>query len=259
MDNFKNWLEHADIFGFTDRKLAEPKNQDFLEKPIRGFNTEIMMDILSEKSIGLFNPNSFFMNEMQWGEDVGSVKLSIDTGFTFYVKRLIPDLEGTPVWVTKKMLQLNRQGYGSYEDSVAGEIHDHLREAFDSPLDTPKAEFHDLENLTNAITRKIKRVCNSAFVYERVQKTDVNNYLIICNIKAGGVGLPGQSRGEKNITHINFKEETGIISVMNYNVESQVGRNRSWLLSPLDLELKFCPTQSFEEIAECVGVHYKFY
>ncbi len=259
MDNFKSWLEHADIFGFTEKNVKEPKNIDFFENPIRSFNTELMMDILAEKNIGLFNPNSYFINEMQWGENVGSVKVNVDTGYTFYFKRLIPDLEGTPVWITKKMLQLNRQGYGGHEDAVAGEIHEHLTSIFKEPLDTPLKEFYDLENLVNFITRKVKRVAKHILVYERVQKNDVNNYLVIFNVKAGGIESPTHNRIEKNITSVNFNENTGMIDIVNYNVESSIGKGRSWSMSPMDLNLKFCPTQSLEEIAECVGVHYKYY
>ena len=132
---FKNWFEAVDIFGFDPPVSEEAPEDSMLANPISGFNTELMMEFLGNKSVGLFLPNSPFVNEIQWGTEPGqAVKLEVDTGYTFHLKKLTTDLSGNKRWVTKKLFQLNRHGYGGHEDSVAGEVHEHINTLMKAPM-----------------------------------------------------------------------------------------------------------------------------
>ena len=248
-----------DIFGFREKHQKEPASNDFLERPIRAFNMELMMDFLGNKKIELLTSENSFSNEIQLGVHPGSVKLQVDTGYTFYIKKMVPDLLGNNRWITKRIFQLNRQGYGGHEDAVAGEIHEHLERTFKEPLDGPKNDFEDLENLVHHIARKVRRVAKHILVYERVKKLDEANYLIVFNVLGQGTEAPDQRRVEENLTQITYDRDAGTIRVMNYNIESPTGKAHAWNVMPLDFDVYFMPTQSFEEIAECVAVQYKYY
>jgi len=257
---FKNWFEATDIFGFQDSREKEDISDGLLSRPIQGFNVTLMMDFLANKRVGLFNAHAPFSNEMRWGSEPGSsVKLEVDTGLTFYIKKLATDLEGEQRWVTKKMFQLNRQGYGGHEDSVAGEIHEYLQSTLDEPMDSGNRDYNDLENLVLHLANKIRRTAKEIFLYDGVKKLDENNYLIVLTVRGQGVEAPDQQRVEQNLTQITYDREGGSIRVQNYNVESPVGGSRSWSLSPKDVDLYFLPSQSREEISEVVAVHFKYY
>lgn len=259
MAKFRNWFEAVDIFGFTEKRPKESGTDDFLQRPIIPFDINLMMEFLAHKRIGLQPAENHFANEMQWGVDQGSVKLLVDTGYTFYVKRLAKDLQGENRWITKKMFQLNRQGYGGHEDPVAGEIFTHLETAYKSPVEGPIPDYHDLENLVVHVANKVRRVANEVLIYQSIKKVDENNYLIIFDVRGQGCEAPGQSRVEENLTSLTYDKEAGTIRITNYNVESPVGGPHSWSLMPNDLDLYFFPSQSRDEIAECVAVHFKYY
>lgn len=257
---FKTWFEGTDIFGFD--ALRDDQNQqseEFLGKPIRQFDLELMMELLSRKSVGIEHPHQKFMNEIQWGNQPGAVKLEVDTGFTFYIKKLGKDMQGNPRWATKRMFQLNRSGYGGLEDVVAQEVHPQILRIYNSPLDAPLAEYEDLENLVTHIANKIKRCGKDIFLYQGIKKLSENAYIIAFELRGHGLETQDQRRIEQNHTMVAFDPEQGTIRITNFNIESDVGRNRSWQLMENDLDIYFFPSQDREEISECLAVHMKYY
>jgi len=100
---FKKYFESVDIFGFDTKQDSFDKNDVFLSNPINQFNIELMMSILSQKKLGFQEANCSFSNEIKWGNQPGSLKLEVDTGYTFYLKQLGIDKQGNPRWVTKNV------------------------------------------------------------------------------------------------------------------------------------------------------------
>ena len=109
------------------------------------------------KNIGLHKPQLKFMNEIQWGELSGAVKLGIEPGYSLHARKLGNDLNGNKIWYTKKVWQINRRGYGGYEDQVANEIYDQVTSILKKDIDTPIREYEDLENLVIHVANKLKR------------------------------------------------------------------------------------------------------
>lgn len=256
---FKKFVEATDIFGFTKKEKSSEADQRFFEKPISQFNLETMMDILSTKSIGNIQSRNSFVNEIQWGNEPGAVKLFIDPGYTFYVKKLGKDKQGNNRWLSKKMFQLNRQGYGGLEDLVADEIHNELAKIYEGPLDSPISDYSELENLAQKIYSKAKKVMKNIFIPEGVRKLSDNAYLIKMGVRGHGLEGISQSRVEQNQTLISYDPNCGTIKINNYNIESPVGGPHKWALTPSDLELYCFPSQGNDEISELVAVHYKYY
>lgn len=256
---FRKFIEATDIFGFDNNRAKDEPDDNMLSKPISQFNLETMMDILSNKSIGGKKGKVKFINEIRWGDQPGAVKLEIDTGYTFYVKKLGKDKQGNDRWASKKMFQLNRQGYGGLEDIVAQEIHHELERAYEGPLDSPITDYTDLENLTQQIFNKAKKVMKHIFIPEGIRKLSDNAYIIKMGVRGQGVETIGHNRVEQNQTMITYDPECGTIRINNYNIESPVGGPHAWRLNPIDLDLYCFPSQGRDEISELVAVHYKYY
>ena len=257
--NFKKWFESTDIFGFDKKQDEMEKNDPFLVKPISQFNTELMMDLLMHKSVGTLQPISGFNDEIQWGTQPGAVKVECDTGFTFFIKRLNMDKQGTPRWVTKRAFQLNRNGYGGYEDSVAQEVHEHVSEVFKQNLDAPVENFDELQSLTIHLYGKMKRACKNIFIPEGIRKLSDHAFIIQFGVRGQGVEARDHTRIEANQTLVSYDKDHGTIRVTNYNIKSPTGGEHTWTIMPSDLDLMFFPSQNRDEVSEAVAVHMKYY
>ena len=256
---FKKFYEATDIFGFEPKKVQDNPDNPLLNKPINQFNIELMMEFLSQKRVGVYEPTMPFMNEIRWGQQPGALKLEIDTGFTFYIKSLGVDKQGNPRWVTRKMFQLNRQGYGGYEDSVAQEVFEQIDKLSTNNIESPVESYNGLENLVDHIYKKILRVSKAIFLPEGIRKLSDDAYIIKLGVRGHGLESSSQTRIEQNQTLVTHDREAGTIRVTNYNIKSPVGRRHSWKIYPNDLDLYFFPTQDRDEISETVAVHMKYY
>ncbi len=256
---FKKYLEATDIFGFDDNRSKDEPDDDMLSKPISQFNLELMMDILSKKKVGTRTPYLKFVNEMRWGDDPGAVKLYVDPGWSFYIQKMATDKQGNERWVTKKLFQLNRQGYGGLEDLVAHEIHNEIVKTHEGPLDAPINDYSDLEHLTQQIYNKSRKVMKHIFIPEGIRKLSDNAYIIKLGVRGQGVESMNHQRVEQNQTLVSYDPECGTIRITNYNIESPVGGGHAWRLNPNDFDVTCFPTQSRDEISELVAVNMKYY
>lgn len=260
---FRSFYEAVDIFGFeSGRDRTEDEKYSELENhPIRQFDIELMMKLLLRKKLGLHEADySGFMNEISWGgERPGAMKLEVDTGYTFYIKRLNYDLEGNKRWATKKIFQLNRRGLAGYEDIIANEIYEHIERMNEMEIDYPMSDYDSLEKLTHKISQAMRRTSKSMFIWRGIKKMNEHCYHIIFELRAGGVETQDQKRVEQNVTQVSFDETKGAIRVNNYNIESPTGKDRKWEIMPDDINLYFYPTQSIDEIADTMAIHFKYY
>lgn len=257
---FKTYFEATDIFGFEPKRTDSPAADDMLlNKPIKQFDIELMMDLLSKKQVGIFEAHMPFLHEIRWGTQPGAIKLEIDTGYTFYIKKLGIDRQGSPRWLTKRMFQLNRQGYGGTEDIVAQEIFEHIEKYATENIETPSATYQELDSLVSEIYDKIKKTGKIIFFPEGIRKLSEDAYIIKFGVRGQGLESPGHTRVEQNQTLISYDREAGTIRVTNYNIKSPVGKRVSWQIYPNDLDLYFFPSQNKNEISETVAVHMKYY
>jgi hypothetical protein len=257
MGNFKRYLEALADFGF-EAKPAEPVGRPEMENPINTFNIEQMRDILIERELGPFRPFSRFVNEVQWGYNPGAIRLWVDPKSGVYMDRLGNDLDGTPRWYTNRFYQINRHGYGGYEEVVTQELFDHLEKIQESPNDSPMAGFDGMFDLIRSLTERLRREAKSIFIFDRVQKMHENRYLVCFNLRGQGVQAPQQKRIEKNITDINYYPEGGYLRAINYNYESPLGEHK-WEVSGPDIDIVFFPTQPKDEIIDPIVTNLAFY
>lgn len=256
---FKNFIENEDIFGFEKKQDFNDDFNEKIEKPIKQFDVELMMELLLRKNIGAYEPFMPFLHEIRWGNQPGAIKLEIDTGYAFYIKQLGVDKVGNPRWVTKKLFQLNRQGVGGTEDQIAQEICTHLESCVKENIESTVEDYKDLESLTTHIYSKLKRVAKPIFIPEGIRKLNDNAYIIKFGVRGQGVEAANHMRVEQNQTLITYDHEAGSIRVINYNLESPVGKGHEWNIGVNNLDLYFFPTQDRDEISETIAVYMKYY
>lgn len=255
---FKQWLESSNIFGFDEEPKEEPLYGELDNKPLKAFDTELMIEYLTKKKLGKFDPSTRFMNEIQWGHQFGAIKLEVDSRMTFYVKKLAFDLEGNRRWITKKSFQLNRTGYGGHEDSVAQEIFGEIKSCFETMTEGPSKDYH-LEPLVKNIAQKLVKVKQPKFIYEGIKRINDDCYQIIFGVGGQGVEAPNHRRVEQNVTEVSFDNGQGTIRTTNYNIESPVGGPHEWKVMPTNVDLYFFPSQDRDEISETIAVRFKYY
>lgn len=253
---FKTWLEFKDIFGFDKNTSVEKTYQN--DMPIKSFDLEKLFSMLASKKIGTHEGRSNFINEVQWGSNTGSIKCWCGTGLNLMIDRLGNDLNGHPVWYTKRIFQINRGGYGGYEDIVANEVLDEVQVINKEETDSPKKEYEKLENLVMQMADSIKRNAKNIFIFEGIKKISDSNYIIRLGVRGHGQQAPGQQRVEENQTSVIFEKEKGMIRILNYNIESGMGQHE-WAIEASDTDLNFFPTQSNSEIIETITNTLKWY
>lgn len=258
--NFKKYFAEAIAdFGF-DRQNTDPAEGQRPEKenPIDTFNIQYMRDILQERSLGELHPRSKFVNEIQWGQGLGSIKLWVDPKTGVYINRLGTDLTGEPRWYTKKYYQINRSGYGGFEEVVAQELFDRIIEVYRQPPDSPKENFGGLKSLLIAMVERLKKEARPIFLFDKVTQLSESRFLIAFNLRGQGVQAPGQRRVEKQIVDLSYDEQNGTIRTIMYGYQSTLGEHK-WEVGGPDLDLIFFPTQSRDEIIEPIATNLKFY
>jgi hypothetical protein len=261
--SFTRWLaENTDIFGFetefdpTDTDPLPPKLKDL---PVDRFNIEELTNNLARFDLGVKKPYVKFAGEVRWGEGTGAMRVVIGSRMNLLIERQGPDLEGNPLWFTQKVYQINRAGFGGYEEHVLQDILTELKRIDEQPLPSAQNEYETLENLVTSIANAYKRTAKAIFLHEGVRKVDENNYIIRLGMRGQGVEHQDQRRVLENQTHINFTPNTGVIRIFNYNLESPTGNAPHWRIMPKDIDFKFAPTQSRDDIIEALATFIHWY
>ena len=255
--NFKTWVERTDIFGF-EKDLDRPPEAKEKETPLKRFNIEEMTDFFMEMPLSAKNPHLKYANEVIWGENVGAIRVKVGPTLQLMIDKLCTDLQGSPIWVTKKFYQINRAGYGGYERNVAQEVFGEVERIDKEEVDAPKQEYRELANLTVGIANNLKRLAKDIFVFDGIRKVNENNYIVKFGLRGQGVEARDHQRVIENLTDISFDRNTGKIKVINHSIKTKVG-GHFWKLTPADQIWNFMPTQPREEIIEVISTNLKWY
>jgi len=265
--NFKNWMlnEFKDIFGFSREQNGQEKAKGLFhteinpELPINRLNIETITDRLKKLSINGKPSHYKFVNWVQWGEGIGALRLKIHPDLHVEIARKSYDLEGTPTWATKRLWILNRSGYGGHEDFIVQEMLTQLEHVDKLPVDSPKRDYKELENLAFAMASKMKHVARNYFLYEGIRKVSENEYIIRFGVRGQGVEAPDQSKVIENQTMLFFHPDSGKIRLTNKNIETPVGGGYKWEIMPPDTDINFLPTQPREEMVEAIATVMRWY
>lgn len=259
---FKKWLESRnpeELFGVESRKKKEPEDErDQSDLPIMQFNFELLSDLLEMKNVGLYDGRKNYHSEVQWGHQPGALKVLAQPDMRTTIKRLGLDLNGNHRWLTKRIFQIKKNGYGGFEDVVANELYDVLKEIHNQELEAPNGNFDEMEPLVRFVTNKVRRVMPNMLIFKELRRLTEDHYVSNFELTGNGAEAPNQQQIEQLELEYAYDRENGLIRIISRFVESKVGRTREWKLAPSYLDIIFFPSQSFDEIAEPVAVHMKY-
>lgn len=263
--HFKLWLEeYRDIFGFDEDMVQPHLRPRPDDRPIRPFDVNGMLERLAGHRLGPHPGVQRFPNEVQWGHGPGAVRVEVGMQLTAYVERLVYDLEGRPVWVTKKVYKINTEEYNRFPDSVADALWDDAQKVHTEGLEgADKAYSTDaLAELIEHLVHRIKETSHPYFVYNGVTKVSDDNYIIRFDTKGGGVGalFSTQNQGRINefVIDVSFCRQAGMLHAFLTSVQS-ADEGVSWQLQPSLFEGWFAPNQSEKDIAEALLTSMKYF
>lgn len=255
--NFKLWVEDYRNFGF-EKKIKDEKSFDSRDI-VNQFNLKQVNDFLLKRELRTLRPKSSSINEVIWGDQIGATRYWIGPGYLAIIDKLGRDLQGNPVWYTKKSFQINREGHGGHERTVAQELFERIEEIDGQTLDYAIPNWNGLRNLASAMAEKVNKVCNPIFFLEKIIENNPQRYLICFGLRGHGVEGPSQTKIEQLTIDLNYNESQGIIRSLVYTISSKNGRSRSWTLNESYVDLIFFPTQSKQEIIEPIATSLMFF
>jgi hypothetical protein len=256
---FQEWvlLEKRDIFGFNGFADTENNNLSSKVPPLHRIKLEEVIGELLTNSLGSKTPYSKFNNSVQWGIGSGSIYMEVSPlgSFKGIIRRLTNDAQGTPVWVCKKVLPfydyLNADI--SFDTELAKDVFEQIKNTDQSELESAKTDFDQLEDLAIKIAEASQLNIPKLFIYKGIREVKENShYIIFFEVRGQGVEAPGSARVEQHHIHVSYDNNKGLIKIINNDIQSRI-QVREWIPQPSEFEEYFCPTQSFEEIAECVA------
>jgi hypothetical protein len=264
---FKTFLQNEgnNIFGFDnadqdDIKTRSPNiaRDDGLDMPMRRLDTGRIANLLCQTNLGEKQPLRLFFDSIRWGQGPGSVRIKFGTRYSVMIERMNYDLVGQPIWVTKRVFDVNNEKFAGKEEGISLELKKALKEVDQSDVDSPINNYDCFDRLAKSIAYKTGRVCNDPLFFETVQKLNEHEYIIKFGLKGQGIQARNQHRVEQVEVHLVYHRKQGTIQAMRLNVESRLGCH-DWLLQPNDFEFCFVPTQPHEEIVDCLSTVMKYY
>lgn len=267
--NFKKFIQNENFanFGFEDKEI----NQDFKDrspnfktpdrlgdKPIKIFGLEYLTNIVAKQNLGDLKPKRLFFDQIQWGENVGAIRLRFGTKYDVMMERLSYDLLGNSTWVMKNVFNLNREYFSGKEKVVAEDILKELNRIHNSPQDSPISDYNGLQKLVVSIANRTGAVVNDPLFLEEVLELNDDEYIIKFGLRGFGLQAPDQQRVEQVQIHIKHHKKRGVIQIIETNVESSLSQHE-WMLMPSDYEVFFLPSQSTDEIVNVMSTIMKFF
>lgn len=272
--NFRLWMEKRNIWGFDDEDLEpnkpfHPGKTPFrgdIDLPINGFNVQRMIEQLAKYDLGFKKSKIKFMNECQWGENPGAVRVIVTPKVNLKIQKLHYDLEGNKVWVMKKYFFIDDANFAGKEDVVANEVFDQVKNINDEQMENPNKDVK-LEELVKDLNIRLRGLISSTLLPEHtVRKNSENEFTVFYYLRGGGAsGYTGASNTHnvmEVVVNLSKQRNTGLIKAMvtvvtNLSSGSQGGN--TWVLMPSDFEEYFMPTQGKREIIESLVTALKTY
>lgn len=253
--DFKTFFEFANYgFEFSPKKVYGGTRTQEGEKPIDYVNSNIIIDEVSKYKINNLNGVKFWENTVQWGNEVGAIKVEV-TPFGSYriiIKKLIKDLIGESVWVTKHVIDLDDDDSNHKEMDYVENCISLVNNINQENLDYAIKEYSEFDKLAWNLWNKCKAVFPSYIMFPiGMKKMEENYYKIVFEFKGSGVEAPTRSRAEQFDIDVYHNKKTGIIKVWGYDIDSDT-RKHDWQVQISDFNEWFAPSQTIEQIVNAV-------
>lgn len=255
---FKHWLEYADFgLGVNDKKQKKTiRDDDEGEGPTQPLNIEYVVNSLKKSPIGskFPMPNDFF-GELQWGEQAGALRLTFTpfAGTRVIIRKLSHDLNGDPIWICHKVLEVKNL-YDDSPDSLTLMLQDVLIEMDHQGIDTPVADFKDMQRLVIRIAGKLRcKNTQNIFMYEGIRMIKPNEeYIIHWGVTGMGRQARGQQRVDQFAIHCTYSPKIGTIKVTGTEIGGKLDNYTWYYNQPSNFNEIFVAGQGGEEISHSV-------
>jgi len=260
--SFNTWVnEYADFGLDMSRRPKDPElvNQDY---PLMPLNIEYVIKSLKGKSLGekWSIPNDFF-GELQWGEQDGSIRLSFSPlgGVRAVLRKLTHDLEGDPIWVCKKVIEV-KHVFDEHPDKLTFKLQESLEKIDNQDIDAPHPDFDNLERLVLRLAGDLRRnTTQKIFMYEGIRVVKENyKYIIHFGVTGMGVQARGQKRVDQFAIQVEYSKKTGLIKIAGTDLGDSIAKHR-WIYDPSEFIEYFSPYQKEEEINSSILAHFNCY
>jgi hypothetical protein len=269
-NQFKQFIERRDVFGFEELDAEKEKEQDKPQdddKPIKPFSTQWFVDVLSRQKIGgRIKSSSAFLDEIVWGEKKkqGSVRVRLTPNISVYIERLTDDLLGAPTWILKRVFKPKLEEYAGREEIVAKEVFAEVEQIFNEKIDSVSEEHNNFLTFVKRVSDRVKGSAPLIYDYQDTKEINKDYYIVYFNIRSAGVGKllsKGHRSGSLSpeITiDINFNRERGLIHIIMATV-SYGAEGQGWVVDIPYLDSWYAPSQSRDEIIDTLITTMKFY
>lgn len=255
--SFKTFLEMAD-YGYS-RDTYKPNLRPVLgmpnERPLKPINTEGVMEVLKRlPPIGSLRPKWSWQDIMEWGEEVGAVKINVSPygSYKITTRRKIYDLEGTERWICKAITPLNTEQFASSQEEVlAHYLYENVQKISQEQIERAQDDCPNFDRICNGLTVKCRQQHPLVMLYRGTKRIHEHYFKIIFEYRGQGVEGPGQKRYEQFDINLLFDPKIGLIRCWGAEIESSKGEHQ-WQVSPSQWDEYFSPTQNKDEIIENV-------
>jgi len=253
--NFKNWLLKEDIFGFEKiskiKVLKQPE-----ELPITPLNIEVAVETLLKMPFKDQMPFSRFVNEIQWGNQNGAIRMVVSPlgSFKSIIRGLQTNLEGNDTWICKKIIPYHDLVQANIQNNkdLAYKLFEKIEEI--NQLESAIGDYSNLESLVVKLVHECQKpnILPEIFIFRGVKEIKHNeNYIIYFECKGQGVETPGSSRLENFQINMNYNPKTGLIRSYGHDVQSPK-KGHVWYLQPSEWDEYFSPAQPIQEITNAI-------
>jgi len=264
MSIFKLFLDNSDPFGFSaiesEKEAERPKDDDM---PIRSFNSQWLMDVLSRKKVGgQIKASHTFLDEIIWGDKkIGSMRVRLSPNINIFIEQLTQDLLGQQTWILKKIVRPNIKEYAEHEEIVANDVFDIVSSLYFEGIASADENYKGLLHLAKRMAGRI-RGQSETFLYQDIKEVNKDYYIIYFSLVNTGVGkLVNRRRSAQTVEaliDLNFNRERGLIHLIFSTVSNQ-GEGQGWSLDIPWLDAWFAPSQGKDEIISTILRTLKFY
>lgn len=266
---FMEWMSKTpeEMFGYKE-PLKEPnKNAIYDDLPLNRLRPDgIMTELVRNGKVGNKEPRQTWTDVVEWGTEPGAIMTDLSPlgSFRMTIRRQIMDLEGTKVWICKKVHPLVNDYEGGndelLEQNIADEVFEHVKQIEKYGIDTPRREFPEFQKLVLKTTEAIRGQRSDIFIFEGLKQSeyDPNHYIIHFGYRGHGVEAPGSARCEQFHIHMQFLPERGLIRQWGNEIQSKTRRHQ-WLPVPSEWDEFFTPSQPAGEIVESTVINLSVY
>jgi hypothetical protein len=253
--SFRRFLEMAD-YGFNhDRATGRVSSGMPDGCPLTPAKAEEIMEELKRlPPIGSVKARRTWNDVMEWGNDVGAVKVDISPlgSYKIITRRKIHDLKGEERWLCKNVIPLNDQPFAQQSETViAHHLYETVEKISHDQIERAEDSCPIFERLCSGLAAKTRQRHPQIMLYRGIKRISEYHQKIYFEYRGAGNEAPNQRRVEQFDIDIHFDPKMGLIRCWACEITSSKGQHE-WKVTPSEWDEYFSPTQEKGEIIDAI-------